>query len=713
MPKIMRRGIFLFMQSLLLVLLVSRPAPAVAQVTTDLPAQSPELEPMPACVLGQRLLGVLHEQHVSPPVNDSIFSQKLQGQLLHHLDPQGLILTQADADTIKALFQQGTSAVSDPDCHALARIMEIYRKQYLLVDSLRSKLLQQPITFAEDTLLLSLSAKASYAADYASLVDRWRKQLAYMVLYEAYTDAGDQPLQLTKEASYRQQVQSRLQCRRQKMLQTPAGIKDFVSDQYLQAIATAFDPHTNYLPPASKDLFVASLSVEAVSFGIELEENHQGDIQIARLAPGGPAWKSRELHVGDVLLALRSKTGVERDFACLDLEEADEILADANFHHAFLTVRKKSGRTRTVELIKEKLQVEENTVNSFLLKGDQLFGYLNLPAFFTQMDGPGDAGAAQQVAREVMKLKRAGVEGLILDLRYNGGGSVLEALKLAALFIDKGPLGLEVSRGETPHLIEDMYEGVFYQGPMLLLVNGLTASAAEILAMALQDYNRALIVGSTTYGKATIQIMTPLANEDQEKEVAAGPFAKVTIGRYYGVKAKSYQAIGIVPDVALQDGLAAFEMAEVNHPTALKADVIEREITYGALAPMPLAFLQAQSHRRLQSDKAYQAQKLRTDTLLWASKQGFPVRLHPLYFQQDYKQLLALTDLETVGMAKQLELPFKLADLPSGYKFFRRNSVLMENNKRLRKELSGDVWLAEAYRIMQNLLEAEMKSATR
>lgn len=709
----MRREIFSVIQALLLMLFTAMPAPAMAQVLQQLPDQKPEKEHLPACVLAGQLLNILQEHHVSPPLHDSIFTPKMLRQFLHHLDPQGLILTQASADSIKELFQKGGGAVKDPECSALAGVVEIYGKQYMLIDSLRSKLLQQPITFAEDTLLLSLSSKTSYAADYAALIERWRKQLAYMVLYEAYADAGDQPLLLTREAAYRQKVLSRLQCRRHKMLQESDGIQGFVSEQYLQAIATAFDPHTNYLPPATRDLFVASLSVQAVSFGIELEENQQGDIQIARLAPGGPAWKSRQLHVGDVMLSLRSKAGLEKNFACLDLEEADEMLADAKFHHAFITVRKKNGRSRTVELIKERLQVEENTVSSFLLKGEQTFGYLGLPAFFTQMDGAGDEGAASQVAREVMKLKRAGMEGLILDLRYNGGGSVLEALKMAGLFIDEGPLGLEVSKGEAPHLIEDMYQGIFYDGPIILLVNGLTASAAEILAMALQDYNRALIVGSTTYGKATIQIMMPLADQNQEIEVAAGPFVKVTIGRYYGVKAKSYQAIGIVPDIALQDGLSAFEMTEANHPTALRADAIEREIIYQALAPLPVASLQAKSRRRLQHDKAYNAEQLRMAALLQANKKGFPIRLNPLNFQHDYKQLLALTDLETAGIDEQLVLPFKLADLPYTQKFFRRNTTVLENNKRLKKELSGDVWLAETYRILQNLLEVEIKSATR
>lgn len=664
------------------------------------------------CTTAQQLLQTLHTYHVDPPAGDPVFSERMYTQFIQHLDPKGLYLTEPDLVSLKKSFTDAEAAIKAGNCVALAKAVEIFDRQYTYVDSVRQQLLKKPLKLQQDTLLLSLNPQTTYAPDRPALVKRWKKQLAYLLLYEAYADAGEGTLSLSNEIGLRDKVQKRLMCRRNRLLQASGGLEGHVGEQFLQALATAFDPHTNYLPPLQKDRFVASISAQTESFGIELEENQHGDIRIARLVPGGPAWRSNELHDGDVLLHIRANKGLAKDFACTNLEEADELLGDTGFTHAFLTVRKKSGQTKTVELKKERLQVEENVVSSLILKGERAVGYLSLPSFYTQIDAEGvpssrTQGAASDVAKAIVQLKKEGVEGIILDLRFNGGGSMMEAMSLAGIFIDEGPLGVEVNRGEKPMLMKDSNRGVLYGAPLILLVNGFSASASEILAMALQDYNRALIVGSPTYGKASMQVVMPVMGSDAIKNsTAAVPYVKVTTGKYYGVRSTSYQARGIQPDILLKDGLAAFNQSESAYPTALRADVVDKKVIFKALPPLPAATLASESQRRLLTDKAYREHTSRAEAFSLAAVKGFPVRLQAQYFKQDYEQLVKLTEegSSTSGLG---EAYVQLHNLPAMEELLKANALDMEQNKRLKEELAQDVWLAETYRIMLNLVDLE------
>ena len=669
--------------------------------------KGPKAGPENVCKQARQLLQTLRNYHVDPPTDKQMYSEKVLHQFIQHLDPQGLYLTREQISTLNPLFQQIEEAIVQGDCRALKIATDLFSRQYHFVDSLRQQLLAQPLSYGQDTLAITLSRQPSYAADNKELQKRWRQQIKYLLLYEAYGEAGERKISLAEEARLRRKVQERMNCRRSRLMANPGGLEGYVAEQFLQALATAFDPHTNYLPPAVKEQFMASLSVQTESFGIELEESPQGDIQIYRIIPGGPAWKSNELHEGDILLSLRAKKGPLREFTCSSLEEAEELLSEAAFKHAFLTVRKKSGQIKTVELIKEKLQVEENVVTSLILKGSKAIGYVSLPAFYTQLDGTSKQGASSDVAKAIIQLKKEGIAGLILDLRFNGGGSVMEALSLAGIFIDEGPLGVEMNKGEKPRLLKDLNRGVLYDGPLIILVNGFSASASEILALALQDYNRALVVGSPTYGKATMQSMIPLAGPQPGRSPKPqDPFLKVTVGKYYGVMSNSYQAKGVIPDVLLEDGLAAYNMNEAAYPTALKADRVDKKVVFQALAPLPRKAMADKSLLRLGENQAYKAQQLRASSLTMASKKGFPLRLNPEHFKEDYDLLIKLSDEGSSTQGNQ-QAPFEMHNLPATEELLKLNANDLLNNQRLKEELAQDLWLAESFQIMLDLLETK------
>lgn len=660
-----------------------------------------------ACSTIRQLMKTIRVYHVAPVPADSAFGERVLQQFVGGLDPFGLYLTRNDVRFLRDHFLTLDEQSKSGGCRFYEVAVQIFSDRYRYADSLRQSLIRQPIHWqAADTIRIFHGA-GTLAADQKELAVRWRQQLKYMLLQEAYTESGGKALQPEKLAGLKESVLQRLNCRRSRMLGTATGLQDHVQEVLLEAIATAFDPHTSFLPHSVKQQFEASLSAEAESFGIGLSENRQGDIQIEHLSPGGPAWKTNELHQGDVLLKLRSQNGGEKTFSCASVSEADLLLNDASHRHIYLTVRKQNGKTKTVELVKEKLQVEENVVQSFVLAGERKIGYLSLPGFYTQWDEQGrERGSANDVARELLKLKREGVVGLILDLRYNGGGSVQEALNLAGMFIDEGPLGIEQMRGEKPRLMKDMNRGTLYDDPLIVLVNGFSASAAEILAQALQNYNRAVIVGGKTYGKATMQSLIPLqATQLGYQPKSDDDFVKITISRYYNLKGSTYQYEGVQPDVLLEDGLGALGLHESASPTALRADQIQKQLIYYPLPPMPLQQLAVNSTQRLQQNGVYQQQLAQAKALRKVVAQGMPLRLTPEGFQQDYARLSQLMEQEE--SQKAAVSSFALHTLASTDQLLQLNPERKVAHEQLKQELAKDVWLGETYHIMLDLLKGK------
>jgi C-terminal peptidase prc len=225
-----------------------------------------------------------------------------------------------------------------------------------------------------------------------------------------------------------------------RILDHPGGFEEYVGTLFLKAVTLCHDPHTNYLSKTDWQNYEGALSRESLSFGVDLDETDEGAVTIARLVPGGPAWKSNELHKGDVLLALRWGGKNPVDLAGADLEEVEGLLQSSNADRLEITVQKTNGMVKTVALLKEKIREEENVVKSFILKGDKKIGYISLPGFYTEWESRTGQGCANDVAKEIVKLQKEKVEGLILDIRYNGGGSLGEGVDLAGIFIDQGPM---------------------------------------------------------------------------------------------------------------------------------------------------------------------------------------------------------------------------------------------------------------------------------
>jgi carboxyl-terminal processing protease len=319
--------------------------------------------------------------------------------------------------------------------------------------------------------------------------------------------------------------------------------------------------------------------------------------------------------VGDRILTLQWEKQDPVDVSDATPEEISRIVASDNQSKLSITLQKSDGSTRKVILQKAKAVVDDDLgrVKSFLLKGSKTIGFISLPAFYSDWESgrPDGYGCSDDVAKEIVKLKKEGLDALILDIRYNGGGSVGEAVSLAGIFIDSGPVALMQDKDKRILTLKDMNRGTIYDGPLLVMVNGLSASASEMLAGALQDYHRALIVGSPTYGKATAQIVLPLdstASPDHIWESSKrGPYLKITINRIFRVNGTTAQEQGVRPDIVVRDLSEADPEREKNADFVIKASKIEPNRYYKSYPPLPVTDLRNYAAAFTDTNRYYKA----------------------------------------------------------------------------------------------------------
>jgi carboxyl-terminal processing protease len=461
-------------------------------------------------------------------------------------------------------------------------------------------------------------------------------------------------------------------------LQSPGGIPQLIGNSYCKTLAACYDPHSAYQSLTDRENFEGHLGRKNLAFGFSMAEDEKGNVIIDDLKPGSPAFKSGLLNKGDKIVAIQWDTAKPIDVSDASTDEISSILAKSNHDKATITVKKSDDTKRQVTMYKEveSESDDDDKVKSFLLSGDKKIGYISLPSFYQDWEDKNSVnGCANDVAKEIVKLKKDNIDGLVIDLRFNGGGSVMEAVDLAGIFIDAGPITQLKTKEPKAFTLKDANRGTIYDGPMVVMVNGYSASASELLAGALQDYNRALIVGSTTYGKATGQQILPLDTtinlEKDHSDLQADSYVKLTMSQVYRVSGSTAQFTGVVPDIALPDATEAGSK-ERNAPFALSAISIDANKYYQPLAKLPIGGLQ---------EKA----------LAWQAEDDY------------FKQLTAYLDKKKAPIARK-DISLKLTDL------FKEKPTMQSDDDEDEEEedaLDEPTKAATAYKVLNNSFEEQ------
>ena len=480
------------------------------------------------CVLLLRAQGPLSQQmgrvremaetkHIEPKKIDDAFSVLLYHTFIDNLDPDKMYLTADDRKTLEKYRLSLDEEWQQSATTFFTEAASLYKQRMRQVADMITAVCAKPFEFGlPEYFILDDSATAP---NEKALARKWYLLLKADVLQRLGQVAGTQLD--TRKAIYKTEVLSREREFREKVkAKYLNGIQRFIGSEldftkemsslYINSFLSCLDPHSDFYDATARQNFESQVSSEAFAFGFSIADNDKGEVVVVQLQPGGPAWMSGMINKDDVLLFLKWAGKEAVDVAGMEASEVEELLDQSNTEKLELTVRKANGKMETVVLQKRKLENDENIVKSYVLKGDKKVGYITLPSFYTVWEDASGSRCAEDVAKEVIKLKKDSVEGLILDLRFNGGGSLQEAIQMAGIFIDEGAIAQMRTKDPKITILKDMNRGVVYNGPLLVLVNGYSASASELLAASLQDYNRAIIAGSRTYGKATGQQVLPV-----------------------------------------------------------------------------------------------------------------------------------------------------------------------------------------------------------
>ena len=472
-------------------------------------------------------------------------------------------------------------------------------------------------------------------------------------------------------------------------------------NMFVNVITNLMDPHTDFFPPVEKRAFDEQMSGRFYGIGAQLQEQ-DGNIKIMSLIPGGPAWKSGELMANDIIVKVGQGEKDELvDITGFDVTDAVKLIRGNKGTYVRLTLKKSDGTYKTITLQRDEIVQDETFARSVVVKnGDKKIGVISLPDFYADFERPNGAKCSEDVAKEIIKLKEEKVDGIIMDLRYNGGGSLYEVIQMVGLFIKDGPVVQVKDRDGKIVVMDDKDPGVLYDGPLAVMVNETSASASEIFAAAIQDYKRGVIVGSTsTYGKGTVQRNVPLGKPldffSGRSEFGA---VKLTFQKFYRVSGGSTQLKGVSSDVVLPDPYDYIKIREKDNPSALPWDEIKK-----ANANLFTGYSDViqKENERIKSNPSFGLIKSNTD---WLGKNlDAPVNLELKKYKEQQEKLKSTVNQNTAlaKLSKEMTMDVLKPDYDKFYNNLDKQKG--ERYKAWLKGLKSDLYIDETVKIVSDM----------
>jgi carboxyl-terminal processing protease len=570
-------------------------------------------------ILTQLVIHSLATWHYKPVQIDDRFSETAFKLYLKSLDPAKRFFYQSDVDDFARYQLQIDDQITACDSSFLDLTTSTWRKRVEEVQGFYQELLKKPFDYqSEETLQLNPD-KRDYCKGKDELKELWRKLLKYQTL-TVYLQLAQQNTNGAKVKRYKEKFDFQLETKARKKVSQDVkrSLKRLLQtsrtdqmESYLDNITAAFDPHTAYYAPQTKENFEIDMTGTLEGIGAQLREEDDGDyIKVEKIIPGSPAWRGQELKEGDLIMKVAEGSGEPVDIANMRINDVVKLIRGKKGTQVKLTVRKPDGRIGQINLIRDVVVLEETYAKSVLIRNEKLkktFGYISLPSFYRDFNNDQARNCTEDIRKELEKLKQAKVSGVILDLRNNAGGALTDAVKMTGLFIKDGPIVQVRERSGKVEVLNDDDPKIVYQGPLVVLVNSLSASASEILAAALQDYGRAVIVGGNTFGKGTVQNLIDLDQLLPKNYAPVKPLGslKLTIQKFYRVNGGSTQEKGVICDVPLPDQFSYYEMGEKELNNYLPYDTIKpAPIKSWSMNYNPGA-LKAQSAKRVQANKVF------------------------------------------------------------------------------------------------------------
>lgn len=559
---------------------------------------------------------VLSSMHFAPQSMDDAFSEKVYTNFISDIDFNKRFLLAEDITSLEPHRSDIDNQIKASDLAFFEQTYVLYQERFEEVRSYYQDILAEPFDFTKEEQIELDDEQVSHAANREALRERWRKYLKYrtLVRLEEKVNAQKEAADTVETKSF----ESLEAAAREKVLEAHEQWFSNLSEMeridwiaaYMNTITNLYDPHTQYFPPERKEDFEISMTGQLEGIGAQLQQKGEF-VTITKVITGSACWKQGDLEVGDKILQVAQGDAEEDeepvDMIGMQVRKAVKYIRGPKGTTVILTVRKLDGTKMVIPIVRDVVELESTFAKSAVLgEGQEKMGYIRLPKFYVNFYDDQNRNCADDVKKELEKLKSEGVKGVILDLRNNGGGSLQGVIDIVGLFIEEGPVVQVKSPGKAPRVLKDTDDEVVYDGPLVVMVNRFSASASEIFAAAIQDYHRGVIVGSaSTFGKGTVQNVLDMdrAVSLAYNDVKPLGALKLTIQKYYRINGGTPQLRGVRPDVVLPDNYMHIPFGEKEQDYALPYD----EIGSANYKPWPkgtgsFAALQERSAHRIEQE---------------------------------------------------------------------------------------------------------------
>lgn len=657
---------------------------------------------------------VLEKWHYDPKTIDDKFSREVFHKYLDDLDGEKKFFLKPDIDYLARYENQIDDEIKGTlpldFLHDADSILDL-RLKY--ATSLYPEILKSPFSFTGNDSIQLDREKLDYPSDTAALRTVWYKMLKYRTLTKL-VDLKDEQKRAVDTASIRKETPGQLEAEARKQVQKIYALyfdrlrSHFTEKErfaaFMNAITASMDPHTDYFSPVDKRYFDEQMSGTFFGIGALLRQDND-NVKIESIVTGGPAWKEGQLKAGDVILKVGQGEQEPVDMTGFTTEDAVKLIRGSKGTVVKLTVKHLDGTVETVAITRGEVKIEDTFARSYLIQNDHhKIGYIYLPEFYFNKDGiTGPGSSAYDVGQEIKKLSAVGVDGIILDLRFNGGGSLGDAIDMGGLFVPRGPIVQVRSRDGDVNVLKDHASDVAYKGPLAIMVNEYSASASEILTAAMQDYKRAVVIGSpTTYGKGTVQRMVELSEllpKDQRDAIGPLGALKLTIQKFYRISGGSTQLKGVSSDIVLPDPY--YDIAERTDSDALAWDDIKKADYQTWSDPVDVAYLRKRSEERTSQSKAFRMIDANIAAMKRIDKQKeTPLNLVKYVALQDANT----AELRKVDTVKKLVTPLDIANLKADLPSINQDSMKISRNRELLRSYRSDPYLNEAVHVMDDMI---------
>ncbi len=685
---------------------------------------------------------VIQKGHYDPKAIDDAFSVEVYEKFINGMDPLKRYFLASDIEEFSKYKTQIDDQINNKDLSFFNLVYGRFLERMEEVKLIYPEVLSHPFDFTTQESIDVDYDNIQYVKTNKELADRWRMQLKFSALSGYYDlvegqkdknkdeDVADGDIDSDEDEGFSDKTakkknaepvekKSLVELEKDARETTQKSLDeyfDFTKDLqrkdyfaiYLNTIVEGFDPHTNYFAPPDKDRFDLAMSGKLEGIGARLQKKNDY-ITVIEVISGGPAWRSDQIEVGDAILKVTQEG--EQDaisIVGMRIDDAVKLIKGPKGTKVTLTIKNVDGTISDKVLTRDVVELEETYAKSSLIEtGGSKFGLINLPQFYFDMQNYTERNSASDVKKEILRLKEEGMEGLVFDLRNNGGGSLRTAVDISGFFIKTGPV-VQVASPNAKEVLEDKDSEVVWDGPLVILVNELSASASEILAAAMQDYKRAIIVGSKqTYGKGTVQNLVDLNQWMRNNELGDLGAVKLTSQKFYRVNGGSTQLEGVKSDVVMPDRYTYIDIGEKDYDNPLpydkispaKYDVWKGFMDYDETIKKSKERMAENEQLQLIDDNAKWIKARRDEKLINLNFDSYTAEIDKR--MEETKRFKAINKYD--NNLSFTSLPYEVA-------LMEQDTTLLDKRKRWHKNLKKDIYVEEAVHVLQDLKTSNIKA---